>query len=113
MKFLNPAAIKNEKNPDNPKIQMEFDHQEIDRLHSSLTNYLNTRTWNFDDPTDVWDHTLLSELLNFMFKAWEATSPRDPMPIDPALVKPKEPPAEFVPNPPPEDIPTETEFTNP
>lgn len=115
MKFIGTETSINE-STNLPEIKMVLDHNEVDRINEALTNLLQTRTFNFEEPTSMFDYNLFNALKDFMFKAWEATNVNDPVPINPDTAVVTDAPAstEFVPNQPAEDVAAmETEFTNP
>lgn len=112
MKFLSTETYINEIG--NREIKIALDHHEIDSICSGLTGILNRTSWNLDDPAKKTLFDFINTLYANLWKCWEATSPRDPIPIDPAQRTPIEETVEFVPNQPPEDVAAiETEFSNP
>lgn len=112
MKFLSSDTYMNEKG--NREIKIALDHPEIDVICSGLTGILNRTQWNLDDTAKKTLFDFINALYSDLWKGWEATSERDPIPIDPAQRTPIEETVEFVANQPPEDVAAiETEFSNP
>lgn len=111
MKFLGSDTYLNENN--DREIKCALSHPDIDVLCTGLTSILNRTQWNQDDPAKQSEFEFINQLYALLFKAWEATSKNDPIPIDPAQRTPIET-VEFVPNQPAEDADMiETEFSNP
>jgi hypothetical protein len=94
---------------------LRLNHTEIDYIQRGLGRLLNTSQWNMQDPAMQAEFEQMNQLYSFIFKAWEATTERDPIPIVDAEVADKTP-AEFTPNLLPEDansIVEETHFDQP